>query len=70
MENTMRKEGATDVWHNTKVDICKNCGGKGKRLVYVGGSRENDREWQSCETCQGSGMVTKELVVNIFPHKL
>lgn len=67
MEN--RKKGATHMWHNEKVDICRNCGGKGKRPVYVGRSREEEYDYQACEVCQGSGMVKKELVVNIFPHR-
>jgi len=64
----LHKQNATSVARYVRVDVCKECKGTGKKSVYVGRSVEHEYEYVPCRICGGSGMVKKELTVNIFPY--
>ena len=63
----LRDDAATSIWRSTEVAACKECKGQGRKLIYVGGNRDNTHDWERCKICAGFGMVTKKLVVNIYP---
>lgn len=64
----LHKEAATSVWRSVQVDVCRACQGSGKRAVFVGRGRDDEYDYEPCRVCGGSGMVKKELTVNIFPY--
>lgn len=64
----LHKQAATSVARYVKIDICKECQGSGKKSVYVGRGRDHEYDNEPCRICGGSGMVKKELTVNIFPY--
>ena len=67
-QNILRKEAATSIWRSVKIDICRNCGGTGKKEVYIGKNRDNEYDSEPCKVCNGSGMVKKVLTVDIYPY--
>ena len=64
----LRKEAATSVWRSVQIDVCRECRGSGKKPVFVGRSMDDEYDYEPCRVCGGSGMVKKELTVNIFPY--
>lgn len=64
----LRKEAATSIWRSIQIDVCRSCQGAGKKPVFVGRSRDEEYDYEPCRICGGTGMVKKELTVNIFPY--
>lgn len=64
----LRRELATSTWRSVQVDVCRACGGAGKRAAYAGRGKDDERDRETCRVCGGSGMVKKELTVNVFPY--
>lgn len=64
----LHKEAATSVWRSVRIDVCRVCQGSGKRAVFVGRSVDDEYDYEPCRICGGTGMVKKEVTVNIFPY--
>ncbi len=48
-----------------KIEICNTCDGCGEVKEYLGG-RNNDYEFKTCESCNGTGRVlTREYTIQV-----
>lgn len=62
-----RNDAATSISREVEVAICPECKGAGKKVVFIGNSKDDEYGTEHCKVCNGSGMVKKVVIITVFP---
>ena len=62
------KQGAAKTLRYERKEICKDCNGDGYRLILS--PYPDDETITDCKTCDATGKVICESIVNIFPSTI
>lgn len=62
------KQGAVKTLRYERKEICKDCNGDGIKYITI--DQQDDKQPEPCQTCQTTGKVICESIINIFPSTI